>query len=93
MSLEESHDLDHEAIHLWFGLSYASYLTIPRSILQSMPDEWQKKFVILLGELDDKVMEEKIVMPPKYTVSARDVRGYFIFDDYRRYDRGRRRLW
>lgn len=92
MGLAESHDLDHEAIHLWFGLSYASYLTIPRSILQSMPDEWQKKFVELLDELDEKVTEEKLELP-KYTVSARDARGYFIFDDHRRYDRGRRRLW
>lgn len=42
---------DH--IHEWFELTYAQYLTIPRSILQSMPASWQKKFVQLLEELDE----------------------------------------
>lgn len=40
-------------IHMYFGLTYAEYLVIPRSVLQSMPEEWQFKFVKLLDELDD----------------------------------------
>lgn len=91
MSLEESHDLDHEAIHLWFGLSYASYLTIPRSILQSMPDEWQKKFVLLLDEMDEAALAVGIKLP-KYTVESRDDRGRYVEDRYRNYERGRRRV-
>lgn len=39
-------------VHHWFELTYAQYLTVPRSILQSMPYEWQYKFVELLNELD-----------------------------------------
>lgn len=42
---------DHEAIHLWFNLTYANYLVAPRSVLQSMPDEWQKRFVLCLNEM------------------------------------------
>lgn len=44
---------DFEAIHLWFSLSYANYLVLPRSVLQSMPDEWQKQFVLLLNEAQE----------------------------------------
>jgi hypothetical protein len=44
---------DHEAIHLWFGLTYANYLVVPRSVLQSMPDEWQARFVGCLREMDE----------------------------------------
>lgn len=42
---------EHEAIHGWFGLTYANYLVIPRSVLQSMPDEWQQRFVGCLEEM------------------------------------------
>ncbi|MGW4803045.1 hypothetical protein [Kitasatospora sp. NPDC004272] len=35
-----------------FGLSYANYLVLPRTLLQSMPIEWQQRFVDCLGELD-----------------------------------------
>lgn len=40
-------------IHEWFGLTYAQYLIIPRSVLQSMPEEWQEKLVELIEELDE----------------------------------------
>ena len=39
-------------IHAWFGLSYNPYLVVPRALLQSMPIEWQRKLVDLLGELE-----------------------------------------
>lgn len=42
-----------EAIHLWFSLTYANYLIVPRSVLQSMPDEWQARFVGLLREMEE----------------------------------------
>jgi hypothetical protein len=44
---------DREAIHRHFSLSYANYLVLPRTLLQSMPDEWQARFVALLDEMDD----------------------------------------
>ena len=37
-------------LHLWFGLSYASFLVLPRSFMQEMPDEWQGKMAELLNE-------------------------------------------
>jgi len=36
----------------WFSLSYASWLTLPRVLVQEMPDEWQKKMAKLLEEYD-----------------------------------------
>ncbi|MFD9444985.1 hypothetical protein [Streptomyces sp. NPDC060001] len=43
----------HDAIHNHFGLTYANYLVIPRTLLQSMDDEWQTQFVALLDKLDN----------------------------------------
>lgn len=42
-----------ETVHGWFGLSYANYLVLPRTLLQSMPEAWQQRFVQRLSELDD----------------------------------------
>jgi len=42
-------------IHGWFELSYASYLTVPRIVLESMPYEWQKQFTALLEDLDESI--------------------------------------
>ena len=36
----------------WFGLSYASFLTLPRVLMHEMPDEWQGKMADLLYEYD-----------------------------------------
>lgn len=41
-----------DAIHTHFGLSYATHLVMPRTILQSMPDWWQRDFVHLLRLYD-----------------------------------------
>jgi hypothetical protein len=43
----------HEALWLWFGLSYASWLTLPRVLMHEMPDEWQKRMAELLREWDE----------------------------------------
>lgn len=39
-------------VHEWFELSYSNYLVLPRTLLQSMPVEWQQDFVACLEELD-----------------------------------------
>lgn len=36
----------------WFGLSYASYLVLPRVVMEAMPEEWQDKMADLLFEYD-----------------------------------------
>jgi hypothetical protein len=40
-----------EEVHTWFSLSYSNYAVLPRTLLQSMPDEWQYRFVALMDEL------------------------------------------
>lgn len=42
-----------EQVHEWFGLSYANYAVLHRTLLQSMPAEWQGRFVQCMRELDD----------------------------------------
>lgn len=59
----KDHEIELDAIHKHFGLSYANYLVLPRTLLQSMPQEWQTKFVALL-----KVMEEAFEHVPQAEV-------------------------
>lgn len=37
----------------WFGLSYASFLTLPRVLMHEMPEEWQDKMAALLNEYNE----------------------------------------
>lgn len=87
----------HTPIHNFFGLSYASYLVIPRSILQSCTPEAQQK---LCDALEEVYKETKAHMddpwPYEATISVqlRDVvTGRLKKDDLADYQRGRRRLW
>lgn len=77
-------------IHEYFGLTYCSYLVLQRSILQSMPTKWQKKFVDLLEELEVATCN-LTDLPGGFTVNAREG-SRFITDPYKRYERGRRRV-
>lgn len=83
----------NEPIHLYFELSYAHYLVIARTCLQSMPVEWQKRFVRCLLELD-----AQIDWRPKagnYEVTLRREDGKLIsivHDPYNDYERGRRKI-
>ena len=53
MNPEDLEDLiEQEPINNWFGLTYSSYLVIPRVLLQSAPVEWQREFVRLLHDLE-----------------------------------------
>jgi phenylpropionate dioxygenase-like ring-hydroxylating dioxygenase large terminal subunit len=36
----------------WFGLSRASWITVPRVLAHEMPDEWQDKMAALLEEYE-----------------------------------------
>ena len=81
---------DNAPVHGFFGLSYAAYLVVPRSILQSMPVEWQRRFVICLTEA-----EEKISWPQhgeEIEVRLKNETGQYVEDSFRDYDRGRRRV-
>lgn len=83
-------EFDEEHIHTWFELTYSQYLTIPRSVLQSMPNEWQKRFVECLEQL-----ENTIDWRPKkgrYWVQLKDDKGRYVHDKFMDYERGRRRI-
>lgn len=90
-------------IHTWFGLSYAQYLTIPRSVLQSMPLEWQYKFVELLEELDETDWANMLPKHSYYKVELRKMKddgsnrgwkwGNKIEDPLADYQRGRRNVF
>ncbi|SDK47578.1 hypothetical protein [Sediminibacillus albus] len=95
-----------EDIHSYFGLSYATHLVIPRSVLQSMPEKWQYNFVKLLNELDDTNWRD-LLPEGMYKVEYRDY-GYEsneetereeftwkdeVIDPLLNYDRGRRNIF
>lgn len=80
--------MDKEIIHQWFGLSYASYLVLPRSILQSAPEQLQKRLVDCLEELES--LFGNVPDSGTYIVSLKDENNRFIKDGYRDYERGRR---
>jgi hypothetical protein len=45
-------DAERRDIHTYFGLTYSNYLVLHRTLLQSMPEDWQHRFVTVLEELN-----------------------------------------
>ena len=91
MAAEESQPFRSEEytdhVHDWFELTYAQYLTVPRSILQAMPGEWQMRFVQCLEELDAAF--DWRPKEGRYWCRLKDGRGRFVDDplmEYRRPD-------
>jgi len=82
---------EKEHIHGYFGLSYANYLVIPRLVLQSMPEEWQKQFVFLLEQIPE-ILGKEWEPEGGYHVMALNEDGQKWIDPYSNYERGRRRL-
>jgi hypothetical protein len=76
-----------DRVHGYFGLTYANYLVEPRSLLQSMPDEWQERFISCLEELDEAYRH--LDRPPFYSVQARNYDGKITRDPAPHYNRGR----
>ena len=81
------HDCDLDFTY-WFGLSYASYLAVPRSVLEAMPEEWQHKMTALLDEMNATLdwasfYPEGVVL----TVQPRDKKGHYWRDPLRDYRR------
>lgn len=63
---------DDEPIHGEFSLSYANYLVVPRTLLQSMPVDWQRPFVALMRQLNEAF--EHIERAESYHVEAGEER-------------------
>lgn len=77
-------------VHGWFGLTYANYLVLPRTVLQSMPLAWQFQFVALLREIQDVAID--LPWPSSYDVRARGLDGKYVKDEIPHYWRGRTRV-
>ena len=95
-------ELEKRDIHTFFELTYAQYLAIPRSVLQSMPEEWQHKFVELLDELWDKDWFSLLPKNTTYKVELREEKynlngefkwGKQVDDPLANYERGRRKVF
>lgn len=59
--------IEEEPIHEHFGLTYASYQVLPRTVLQSMPVWWQRAFVDLLRLADQAAAD---LPSPSYCVQT-----------------------
>lgn len=59
----------YDDLWLWFGASHSAWLTLPRSLMHSMPDDWQKQMAGLLDQWD--AAWNTAHLPAPY-VSARD---------------------
>lgn len=60
-------DQDHRAdLAAYWGLSYASWLTLPRVLMEAMPTEWQERMAVLLNEYDDTLPNQ-----PAYGTTVR----------------------
>lgn len=71
-------------IHIWFELSYAQFLTVPRLVLESMPHEWQEKMAKLLKEMDETF--DWYPTEGRYWVMLKDGKGRYChapLNDYR----------
>lgn len=55
-------------IHDWFGLSYCNYQVLHRTLMQSMPLDWQQRMVACLTELRDAF--EHLPQPEVFDVKA-----------------------
>lgn len=84
MTPDERNERLDGPVHTWFGLTYANYLALPRSLMQSMPVAWQERMVAVLEELHDAYAhiehaEAYIVEPARESTY-----GYLDQDDLRR---------
>ena len=71
-------------IHIWFELSYAQFLTIPRLVMESMPMDWQHKMAALLEQLDGTF--DWRPKKGRYWVKLKDDKGRYCdapLNDYR----------
>lgn len=74
-------------ISLWFELSYARFLTVPRLVLESMPIEWQRQMAALLQAMDDTF--DWRPKEGRYWVQLKDGQGRFTEAPLQDYRRGR----
>lgn len=74
-------------VNSWFGLSYSSYLVLPRLFLENMPEEWQCDFIALLNELYETLDIDESYSG-EYNVTYK-LNKKFSNDPYKDYRRGK----
>lgn len=72
-----------QSVHDWFELSYAQYLTVPRSIMEAMSEEWQHKMTALLNEVDETFNWRP--SEGRYWVQLKDDKGRYVKDPLMQY--------
>jgi hypothetical protein len=80
--------IDNGAVHEWFSLSYTNYMILQRRALESMPLEWQERFVALIEEMHESLDIQAIGIqewPDTYWVRLHGARGQFIHDPLAEY--------
>ena len=70
-------------IHDFFELSYASYFVMPRSALQAMSVDWQKRFLGLMDEMEETFDMSEI--SGDYWVRRKGSNGRFLHDPFAEY--------
>lgn len=67
--------MKNDRLQRWYELSYTQFITIPRLVTESMPEDWQEKFAQLLEEMDDTFDWKPA--NGRYWVKLRDSRGKY----------------
>lgn len=78
-------------IHAYFGLSYSNYLVVERGLLQSMPRDWQHRFVALLEEFTEAFRH--VPRARTFSVQAACEREVAELSDAERAKAGVERVW
>jgi len=81
-----------DELHSWFGMSYASWLTIPRSFMQEMPDEWQGKMAQLLKEYNNTFDQTQVEVDEVIVIGRKEGKNCKIpewVSKYRHSDRNK----
>jgi hypothetical protein len=74
-SFTKDYENEERPFHLWFGLSYCSYLVLPRLLLDYMPKKWQVEMINLLDQIPDNIASKQ----PDYHVLRE---GYWLPEHY-----------
>ena len=80
---DDEHDATKD-LSCYFGLTYASWLTLPRVLMEAMPEKWKSSMATLLNQYDDAypnqpsygttvrvTVDGKIVRTPEWLINYR----------------------
>ncbi len=81
----------YDRLWIWFELSNAGWVTVPRVLLHEMPDEWQGKMAALLEEYEETFTNwpKGIGTQVQITRNGQPTDAYDWFNNYRRPAKGK----